>query len=249
VRQVATVVRDISSASGEQQQGIEQIGEAINHIDSVTQQNAALVEEAAAAAESLRDQARRLDDSVALFKLRAAWMRLEARDPAQAIVVLVGAMTATWQDMPLANEPYRKTELAFGADGCNDAPVSSDLHKIGLRRPRAGIFLSCPEVGGKPATRASRVCPGDRDRACRLLRIGHAMAGPSHARTAMANQTPHHGSDSLDEAGPVGLMEPGWPRQRGPGLMPAVRGQYAPGCGPLPCRPVRRPGMQAYRVH
>jgi len=72
VRQVATVVRDISSASGEQQQGIEQIGEAINHIDSVTQQNAALVEEAAAAAESLRDQARRLDDSVAVFRLRAA---------------------------------------------------------------------------------------------------------------------------------------------------------------------------------
>lgn len=72
VRQVTTVVRDISSASGEQQQGIEQIGEAINHIDSVTQQNAALVEQAAAAAESLRDQARQLDDSVALFKLCAA---------------------------------------------------------------------------------------------------------------------------------------------------------------------------------
>jgi methyl-accepting chemotaxis protein-1 (serine sensor receptor) len=72
VRQVTGVVREISSASGEQQQGIEQIGEAINHIDGVTQQNAALVEEAAAAAESLRDQAHRLDCSVAVFKVRAA---------------------------------------------------------------------------------------------------------------------------------------------------------------------------------
>jgi len=44
--------------------------EAIAHIDSTTQQNAALVEQAAAAAESLREQARQLDASVAVFKLR-----------------------------------------------------------------------------------------------------------------------------------------------------------------------------------
>ncbi|TWI69281.1 methyl-accepting chemotaxis protein [Pseudoduganella lurida] len=72
VRQVAAVVQAIALASGEQQDGIEQIGAAIAHIDGVTQQNAALVEEAAAAAEALREQARQLDDSVAIFKLRAA---------------------------------------------------------------------------------------------------------------------------------------------------------------------------------
>ncbi|GGX95553.1 HAMP domain-containing protein [Massilia dura] len=72
VEQVAAMVHQISLASGEQQQGIEQIGEAIAHIDGTTQQNAALVEQAAAAAESLREQARQLDDSVAVFKLRAA---------------------------------------------------------------------------------------------------------------------------------------------------------------------------------
>jgi methyl-accepting chemotaxis protein len=70
VRQVTGVVQQISLASGEQQQGIEQIGEAVSFIDSATQQNAALVEEAAAAAESLREQARQLDEAVAVFKLR-----------------------------------------------------------------------------------------------------------------------------------------------------------------------------------
>ncbi|WP_229418890.1 methyl-accepting chemotaxis protein [Pseudoduganella flava] len=70
VQQVTAVVQQISLASGEQQQGIEQIGEAVSFIDSATQQNAALVEEAAAAAESLREQARQLDDAVAVFKLR-----------------------------------------------------------------------------------------------------------------------------------------------------------------------------------
>jgi methyl-accepting chemotaxis protein-1 (serine sensor receptor) len=70
VAQVAAMVQQISLASGEQQQGIEQVDEAIAHIDSTTQQNAALVEQAAAAAESLREQARQLDASVAVFRLR-----------------------------------------------------------------------------------------------------------------------------------------------------------------------------------
>jgi methyl-accepting chemotaxis protein-1 (serine sensor receptor) len=71
VQQVAGVVQQITLASSEQQQGIEQIGEAISHIDSATQQNAALVEEAAAAAEALREQAKQLDASVSVFKLAA----------------------------------------------------------------------------------------------------------------------------------------------------------------------------------
>jgi len=69
VEQVTAVVTEISLASNEQQEGIAQIGTAIAHIDSVTQQNAALVEQAAAAAESLKLQAKELDEAVAVFKL------------------------------------------------------------------------------------------------------------------------------------------------------------------------------------
>jgi methyl-accepting chemotaxis protein len=72
VRRVADLINEISAASGEQSKGIAQIGEAVNQLDQVTQQNAALVEESAAAAESLRHQAQALAETVAVFKLENA---------------------------------------------------------------------------------------------------------------------------------------------------------------------------------
>ena len=60
----------ISSATLEQTQGIGQVGQAVNELDRTTQQNAALVEESAAAAGSLSEQARRLADTVRVFKLQ-----------------------------------------------------------------------------------------------------------------------------------------------------------------------------------
>jgi len=72
VRRVADLISEISAASSEQSKGIGQIGDAVNQLDQVTQQNAALVEESAAAAESLRIQAGQLAETVAAFKLDAA---------------------------------------------------------------------------------------------------------------------------------------------------------------------------------
>ena len=69
VGSLAQLVDEISSASKEQALGVAQVGEAINQMDRVTQQNAALVEEAAAAAGSLRVQAQQLVESVQAFKL------------------------------------------------------------------------------------------------------------------------------------------------------------------------------------
>ena len=71
VQRVTDVIAEISAASGEQEDGIFQINQAIGQMDAVTQQNAALVEEAAAAAESLQNQAERLAAVVAVFKLSA----------------------------------------------------------------------------------------------------------------------------------------------------------------------------------
>jgi methyl-accepting chemotaxis protein len=68
VRRVTDIVAEISSASQEQSQGIEQVHQAITHMDQVTQQNAALVEEAAAAARSMQDQAVALTRVVSLFR-------------------------------------------------------------------------------------------------------------------------------------------------------------------------------------
>ncbi|MEN7430262.1 methyl-accepting chemotaxis protein [Chromobacterium sp. TRC.1.1.SA] len=69
IRRVADIMSDISAASMEQSSGIEQVNLAVTQMDENTQKNAALVEQAAAAAESLEEQARYLSDAVAVFKL------------------------------------------------------------------------------------------------------------------------------------------------------------------------------------
>ncbi|ALT75955.1 methyl-accepting chemotaxis protein [Paucibacter sp. KCTC 42545] len=71
VQKLADIVGEISSASREQSLGISQVGEAISQLDRATQQNAALVEESAAASESLRNQAQTLVGAVSSFKLDA----------------------------------------------------------------------------------------------------------------------------------------------------------------------------------
>ena len=69
IRRVTDIMGEISSASSEQSQGVSQVGEAITQMDHTTQQNAALVEESAAAADSLRSQAAQLVDAVAVFRV------------------------------------------------------------------------------------------------------------------------------------------------------------------------------------
>jgi methyl-accepting chemotaxis protein-2 (aspartate sensor receptor) len=69
VKRVADIMHEITAATGEQSSGIEEINRAMGHIDDITQQNAALVEQAAAAAQSLQDQAAQLAQTAAVFKL------------------------------------------------------------------------------------------------------------------------------------------------------------------------------------
>jgi methyl-accepting chemotaxis protein len=69
VKRVTDIMSDIAAASAEQSAGIEQVNHSIIEMDSMTQQNASLVEEAAAAAQSLQDQAAELARVVSIFKL------------------------------------------------------------------------------------------------------------------------------------------------------------------------------------
>jgi hypothetical protein len=77
---------EISAASNEPRAGVSQVGEAVMQMDQVTQQNAALVEEMAAAASSLKSQAHELVETVAVFKLTEGAVRTApvARTPARA---------------------------------------------------------------------------------------------------------------------------------------------------------------------
>ncbi len=70
VKQVNTIINEISSAAGEQSQRITAVEQAVHQLDAMTQQNAALVEQSAAAAESLSHQARELDGVVRRFQVR-----------------------------------------------------------------------------------------------------------------------------------------------------------------------------------
>jgi len=85
IRRVTDIMGEITAASTEQSAGIEQVNQAIAQMDEVTQQNAALVEEAAAAASSLQDQAGSLAQVVGVFRFDG--MRAAAPVPAHAAIV------------------------------------------------------------------------------------------------------------------------------------------------------------------
>ena len=72
VTRVTDIMGEIASASDEQSRGIDQVAIAVAEMDSVTQQNASLVEESASAAAALEEQAERLNQAVAAFRLNVA---------------------------------------------------------------------------------------------------------------------------------------------------------------------------------
>lgn len=72
VKNVTDIMNEIATASHEQSDGIDQVNDAISHMDEVTQHNAAMVEESAAAASSLAQQSEKLTQAVAVFRLAAS---------------------------------------------------------------------------------------------------------------------------------------------------------------------------------
>ncbi|MGC4244526.1 MAG: methyl-accepting chemotaxis protein [Herbaspirillum sp.] len=104
VKRVTDVVAEITAASGEQSDGIEQINQAIVQMDEVTQQNAALVEEAAAAAQSLQEQSGRLVETVSIFKLS----NHETRRPAPVAATAARTVDVTPRAAALPRKPAAK---------------------------------------------------------------------------------------------------------------------------------------------
>jgi methyl-accepting chemotaxis protein len=79
IKKVAEIVTGIASASNQQSAGIEEVNQALNRIDEVTQQNSALVEESAAAAKMLEEQAKTMEEQVSFFGVQK-----QQRSPAQS---------------------------------------------------------------------------------------------------------------------------------------------------------------------
>ncbi|CAB5658506.1 Ribose and galactose chemoreceptor protein [Delftia tsuruhatensis] len=97
VQRVADTIGEITAASTEQSAGVAQVNQAVGHLDQMTQQNAALVEESAAAAQSLREQAEQLSRTVAVFKVAH-----NAASPAAKAAPLVRSAGAAGSPRPPA---------------------------------------------------------------------------------------------------------------------------------------------------
>ena len=102
VRRVTDIMSEIASASAEQSAGIEQVNLSIIEMDGMTQQNAALVEQSAAAAQSLQDQAAELSHVVSIFKLVEGEERVAAYVPAAAPAASIAAPVAAPARKPAA---------------------------------------------------------------------------------------------------------------------------------------------------
>ncbi|MBZ8141853.1 methyl-accepting chemotaxis protein [Rubrivivax gelatinosus] len=133
IRRVADIVGEISSASSEQSDGVGQVGEAVAQMDRATQQNAALVEESAAAAESLRTQARQLVETVAVFRLagpsQPATLAATAATKAPVAPAAAGRAAAAKADKPnkpAASAPAPAAAPATRAPAAAPAATSDD---------------------------------------------------------------------------------------------------------------------------
>ncbi|MDR7269282.1 methyl-accepting chemotaxis protein [Pelomonas saccharophila] len=127
VKRVADLISEISAASTEQSKGIGQIGDAVNQLDQVTQQNAALVEESAAAAESLRMQAGQLAETVAAFKLDAVAAAAPVAKPkAKASKPKAAAVTRAAPPRPAPRRPDPARVVAPVAAAATAAAAVAD---------------------------------------------------------------------------------------------------------------------------
>jgi methyl-accepting chemotaxis protein len=120
VQRVTDIMGEISMATQEQSSGIDQINMAVGQMDTVTQQNAALVEQAAAAAASLQDQAAGLAEVVSVFRMDQAvaprTQAVAARRPAAAKPAITAPVArAAIQPAP-AKQPARKLAAASSDD-------------------------------------------------------------------------------------------------------------------------------------
>ena len=116
VRRVTDIMGEITAASQEQTSGIEQINQAIVQMDQVTQQNAALVEEASAAAQSLQEQAGSLVQAVSVFKLDA----YQAQAQRAGFTPIAPTAAPRTGAVPVRREPGGAPQLAMATDDKND---------------------------------------------------------------------------------------------------------------------------------
>ena len=150
VRRVADVIGEITSAANEQSSGIAGVNQAIGNLDQMTQQNAALVEESAAAAESLREQADRMKQAVAVFKVSAN----QDGTPLASVPVRSG------KPSPNFKGPERRSGQAAGPQARASTAKASAAPKPSAPKPAP---TPAPSLQKPVATASSRPVPAGGD--------------------------------------------------------------------------------------
>ena len=142
VRRVSDLIGEITASSNEQRDGIGQVNQAVSNLDQMTQQNAALVEESAAAASSLRDQAQRLAEVVSVFNVghQPAPPSPAPRAPAPKATASARAPSPS---RPAASLTAATQPARAAAPAAQTAPAL----KAAAPRPTAKVPLAAPNKG------------------------------------------------------------------------------------------------------
>ena len=142
IKRVTDLVGEISAASNEQALGVAQVGEAVTQMDQTTQQNAALVEEMAAAASSLKGQAQELVQTVAVFRLADSLGSQTARAPVRS---------ASPKPVPLQAFERRTLPGASAARKPNPPAAKKALGVTSRPTVTAALSHTAPKTQPKPA--------------------------------------------------------------------------------------------------
>ncbi|CAJ7499587.1 methyl-accepting chemotaxis protein [Burkholderia pseudomallei] len=157
VRQVTGIVSEIAAASNEQSVGIEQVNRAVAQMDNVTQQNAALVEEASAAAHALAEQAHALHGAVAVFSLHGERASGRAR---------LRACRAAGRRSGARFAAHAAAGRRAGLSGAAQSPRTSNRAR-GKRAPESPscrVHAIARDIATAPARFARRARPGAETR-------------------------------------------------------------------------------------
>ncbi|WP_301259495.1 methyl-accepting chemotaxis protein [Eleftheria terrae] len=166
VQRVSDIIGEITAAAAEQSSGIGQVNGSVTQLDHMTQQNAALVEESAAAAESLKEQALRLGEVVGAFKLSDAARPVQAAAAPVRATPLPAAPAAAPQATlrPAASSPARAAAPAPAAVK-TPAPAlpASPAKPAAASKPAATPAKAAPAQPAPPAPAAAPAPVDDDD--------------------------------------------------------------------------------------
>ncbi len=172
IRRVSDIVGEISAASVEQSAGVAQVGEAVTQMDRATQQNAALVEESAAAADSMKQQAADMVGAVAVFRTADEGAARPAASTFRPVPA--GAPVASWRSGTLASAAIADAAIAGASASARRPAVRVAATTVSpVRRPAPQPALrvvrpapvAAPVAAPSPAPRAAQpaLAMGDDD--------------------------------------------------------------------------------------